>query len=131
MCPTHSSAGQLQLELPATPTSITAARHAVAELCAGHALDHEAVALAVSEAVANAVVHAYRDRDPGLVHLSASLKGGALDVVIRDDGTGIAPRPVSPGMGLGLDLIAKLADTLEIEHDDGGTRLIMRFTPGL
>jgi anti-sigma regulatory factor (Ser/Thr protein kinase) len=39
----------------------------------------------------------------------------------------MAPRTHSPGIGLGLALIANLTDTMQIEHDGGGTRLIMRF----
>lgn len=127
MCPTQSSAGPLELELPATPNSVTTARHAVAEFCAGQVIDHGAVALAVTEAVANVVVHAYRDGDPGLVYVAASLDDGTLAVVISDDGQGMAPRTDSPGIGLGLALIANLTDTMQIEHGGGGTRLVMRF----
>ena len=39
----------------------------------------------------------------------------------------MTPRTDSPGMGLGLALIANLTDAMRIEHDGGGTRLIMRF----
>lgn len=127
MCPTPSSTGPLELELPATPSSVTTARHAVAEFCNGHALDHGAVALAVTEAVANAVLHAYRDGDPGLVYVAASLDDGTLAVVISDYGRGMAPRTDSPGIGVGLALIANLTDAMQVEHDGGGTRLIMRF----
>ena len=55
----------LDLELPATAASVPTARHAVAEFSAGQTLDHAAIAIAVSEAVTNAVMHAYRDREPG------------------------------------------------------------------
>ena len=58
----------LDLELPATPTSVTTARHAVAEFCNGHALDHGAVALAVTEAAAtpSCTLTATATRDLGL-----------------------------------------------------------------
>ena len=127
MCPPPSPAGPLALELPATPTSVTTARHALAEFCAGHALDHEAVALAVSEAVANAVVHAYRGRAEGFVRVSASFDDGALAVVVSDDGPGMMPRMDSPGMGIGLALIASLTSSLEVDQGSDGTRLTMRF----
>ena len=126
MCPTPSSAGPLELELPATPISVKTARHAVAEFCNGHALDHWAVALAVTEAVAIAVVHAYRDGDPGLVYVAASLEDGSLAVVVSDDGQGMTPRTDSPGVGLGLALIANLTDAMRIEHDGGGTAHALR-----
>jgi serine/threonine-protein kinase RsbW len=127
MCPTHQSAGPLELELPAAPASVTTVRHALAEFCAGQALNHEAVALAVSEAVANIVVHAYRDREPGLVYVSARLDDDALVVVIRDDGLDVTPRTDSPGMGLGLALMSNLTDSMQIDDDARGTRLTMRF----
>ena len=113
--------------MPASPSSVTIARHAVAEFCAGQVLDHGAVALAVTEAVANAVMHAYCDGEPGLVYVAASLDDGTLAVVISDDGKGMRPRTDSPGIGIGLALIANLTDSMQIEHDGGGTRLIMRF----
>jgi anti-sigma regulatory factor (Ser/Thr protein kinase) len=74
------------LELAATPANVITARHAVAKYCADQALDHEGVALAVSEAVTNAVLRAYRDREPGAVRIFASVSDGALIVVVSDDG---------------------------------------------
>jgi serine/threonine-protein kinase RsbW len=88
-----------------------------------------AIAVCVSEAMTNAVVHAYRHEDrPGRVDVEAELDGDALCVRIRDQGGGLQPRLDSPGLGMGLPLIAKLSSSLEIlapEH--GGTELMMRF----
>jgi serine/threonine-protein kinase RsbW/stage II sporulation protein AB (anti-sigma F factor) len=120
------SAGSLDLELPAVPSSVATGRHAVAEFCAGLAVDHEAVALAVSEAVTNAVVHAYRDDAHGPVRISASLAGSALLVVVNDNGQGMTPGTDS---GVGLALIARLSSTVEIDGDGAGTRLAMHFAP--
>lgn len=117
----------LDLELAATPASVATARHAVAGYCADQALDHDGVALAVSEAVTNAVMHAYRDREPGAVRVFASVVEGALVVVISDDGLGMTPRTDSPGMGLGLSLIAQFATTVEIDGGEDGTRVALSF----
>jgi anti-sigma regulatory factor (Ser/Thr protein kinase) len=88
-----------------------------------------AIAVCVSEAITNAVVHAYRHEDrPGRVDVEAELDGDALCVRIRDHGGGLQPRLDSPGLGLGLPLIAKLSSSVEIltpEH--GGTEITMRF----
>jgi serine/threonine-protein kinase RsbW len=88
-----------------------------------------AIAVCVSEAMTNAVVHAYRHEDrPGRVDVEAELDGDALCVRIRDQGGGLQPRLDSPGLGMGLPLIAKLSSRLKIlapEH--GGTELMMRF----
>src|SRR3954469_6335596 len=68
------------------------------------------VKLAVSEAVSNVVRHAYSRRKPGQVIATAHVDGGLLRIVIADTGGGMAPRSDSPGLGLGLPLMAHLAD---------------------
>lgn len=103
--------------LPRTPANYSADQD----------LDHDGVALAISEAVTNVVMHAYRDREPGAVCIFASVVEGALVVVISDDGLGMTPRTDSPGIGLGLSLISQLATTVEIDGDEDGTRMVLSF----
>ena len=122
----------LELDLAAEPESPARVRQALREALAGVAVDIEAVELAVSEAVANVTVHAYRDArppggDPGRVRVSARIDGDELWVVVTDDGVGMSPRPDSPGLGLGLPLIAQLSDALEIEQRPTGSRMVIRF----
>jgi serine/threonine-protein kinase RsbW len=86
--------------------------------------------LAISEAVTNAVVHAYRRHaQPGSVYVAATVDGGWIELRVVDDGIGIAPRNDSPGLGLGLPLISRLADQVELRPlpDRDGTELWMRF----
>jgi serine/threonine-protein kinase RsbW len=86
------------------------------------------VALAVAEACANVVIHAYLDRNPGPLRLTGTRVDGAVSFLVADEGTGLAPRPDSPGLGMGLPLIAQLADHFELTDDGGdGTRVRMRF----
>jgi serine/threonine-protein kinase RsbW len=87
------------------------------------------LALAVSEAVSNVIVHAYRGRGaPGVFDLRFEARDGAIHVAIRDFGLGLAPRDDSPGLGLGLGVIARVADRLEITAPrDGGTELRVVF----
>jgi anti-sigma regulatory factor (Ser/Thr protein kinase) len=87
-----------------------------------------AIEIAVSEAVTNAVVHAYARR-PGDVVVTAHMpKGDGLVVDVLDDGDGLVPRADSPGLGLGLALIAQLTDAFEVrEPAHGGTMVHMRF----
>jgi anti-sigma regulatory factor (Ser/Thr protein kinase) len=89
----------------------------------------EAVQLGVSEAVTNVVVHAYRDSpEPGTVEVAAALAGGELWVIVADGGSGLRPRRDSPGLGLGLGLIAQVSDGVDLEHRaSGGLELRMRF----
>ena len=100
--PASNTLKPLDAELAATAANVVTARHAVADYCADQALDHDGVALAVTEAVTNAVMHAYRDREPGTVRIFASVGDGALVVIVSDDGPGMTPRTDSPGIGLGL-----------------------------
>ncbi len=87
------------------------------------------VCLAVSEAVGNVVLHGYVDLDePGLVEVTATLSDTDLRIVISDHGSGMRPRDHSPGMGIGLPLIATLADECEIrEREPSGTEVHLRF----
>lgn len=87
------------------------------------------IALAVSEALTNVVIHAYRDGAVGDVRVVACDEPDRLVVVVRDYGSGMLPRADSPGLGLGLPLISSMADALQIEAADGtGTLLRMHFT---
>jgi serine/threonine-protein kinase RsbW len=87
------------------------------------------IAVCVSEAMTNVVMHAYRDMDsPGQVEVEAELDGDSLTVRISDEGHGLEPRLDSTGLGLGLPLISQFADASEIASpEQGGTQIIMRF----
>jgi serine/threonine-protein kinase RsbW len=110
-----------ELTLPARAENVAVVRHAFGGL--GDALDvpdHALadVKLAVTEACTNVVVHAYPDDAGGPMAITAGLSDGALTVTVSDAGRGILPRPDSPGLGLGLPLIATLASSLELGTND-------------
>ena len=118
--------------LPAVPSSVTALRHAVADFVVDAGVGEPVltgVKLAVSEAVTNVVVHAYVGAErPGEVRVRASVSDDEVLVTVSDDGCGMVPRLDSPGLGVGLPFIAHTADTLDIDHNDGGgTELRMTF----
>jgi anti-sigma regulatory factor (Ser/Thr protein kinase) len=116
---------------PARAEAIRKARHALSDFAAAAGADErqvEAVRLASSEALTNAVLHAYRDQ-PGSIHVAASSISGELWVSIADDGCGLEPSAARPGLGLGLGLIAQLSDHLAVvPRATGGTEVRMRFT---
>jgi serine/threonine-protein kinase RsbW len=86
------------------------------------------VLLAVSEVVTNCVVHAYRGRPGGHVAIEAHRRGDTLHLSVADGGSGMAPRPDSPGLGLGLPLVGRVAERVEITAAAGGGTLVtMRF----
>ena len=117
---------------PARPDSVTVARNAAAGCVRGLGADEsvaQAVALAVTEACSNVVLHAYRDQDePGEMTVLVEKPDDCLCVTVIDDGPGIHPRPDSPGLGMGLPLISHCADGLELRSRlDGGAEVNMRF----
>ncbi len=122
----------LSRALPAVPATVTALRSEVAAFVTAAGLGEpllSGVKLAVSEAVTNAVMHAYAGADqPGEVRLLACVEDGVVHVTISDDGCGMVPRLDSPGLGVGLPFIANAADSLDIGHTSaGGTELRMFF----
>src|SRR5579884_294012 len=128
MC--ESEAGSLAESFPAVPESVPRARQAVVKLAVDAGADEEqldAIRLAISEALTNAVLHAYAG-PPGLVHVRVVQDGSGLSVTVADDGAGLRPRLDRRGMGLGLALIAEAAEELAInKRPSGGTELKMRF----
>jgi serine/threonine-protein kinase RsbW len=116
---------------PAVPESVPLARRALSAVAAlagasGERLDE--IRLAVSEALTNAVVHAYRNGAPGRLHLTAAVAPGELWVLIGDDGRGMHAWNDSEGLGIGLSLISGLSDDFAIvTRASGGTEVQMRF----
>lgn len=111
----------MELTLAARAENIAIVRHALGGLGEAFAVPEQKlsdVRLAVTEACANVVVHAYPEGQEGPMEVVASMRDGSLTVLVRDWGRGIGPRPDSPGLGLGLSLIAALAEQLQLEHND-------------
>jgi serine/threonine-protein kinase RsbW len=131
MGPTDHGTG-LDASYPAHPLQVAAIRRAVSHVatqCGAGPATLIRLELAVSEAATNVVLHAYRAPGAGgPIHVSAQFDGCFLDVCVRDRGVGMSPRVDSPGLGLGLSLMAHEADRCEIRSGpDGGTEVFMRF----
>jgi stage II sporulation protein AB (anti-sigma F factor) len=108
--------------------SVSRARHATREYAERAGADPESVATAVSEAVGNSIIHGYRDGRRGTIRVEARLTGARLSVIVRDFGVGMSPNPRANGLGVGLRLIGRVSDHVEIEsHTEGGTRVAMWF----
>ena len=121
----------LELKLPARAENVAVVRHAFGGFAEALSVDEQTLAdikLAITEACTNVVIHAYEDGEDGSLEVDASIDDRRLTVVIRDRGRGIVPRPDSPGLGLGLPLIATLAESLELGKDDADhTEVRMTF----
>jgi len=92
---------------------------------------------AVSEAVTNAIVHAYPDRLGKIVLKARILDGNVLELTVRDWGKGIAdvekarqPLYTTGGegrSGMGFTIMESFMDRLTVRSAEGkGTRVTMR-----
>ncbi|MFL5897110.1 MAG: ATP-binding protein [Solirubrobacterales bacterium] len=118
-----------ELTRPAEPEAVTVLRHRAAAFAAESGADPATVddaALAVSEAVSNAVKYAYPASKAGTVELSAAVQDGWLELRVIDRGDGFGAGS-SDGLGLGLAIIARLSDDLKIVQEGAGTQVLMRF----
>lgn len=127
----------LELSFPAQASYLVLARLGLAGVAPTAHLDPMEIAdmkLAVTEACANAVRHAYPDGSDGTVVVRMAVADGALTVEVADTGCGLeASRPRKPDPdtagegGMGLSIIRAVVDELDIETPAaGGT--IVRFT---
>jgi anti-sigma regulatory factor (Ser/Thr protein kinase) len=126
----QSQQDELELELPSRAPSVGKARDALAGVARQVGAPEDDVKLAVSEAVGNAVMHAFRGREPGRIVLRARNEEGRLVVTVADDGNGMSPNLDSPGLGLGLSLITRLALDVHFDSSDRGTTVSMTFPAG-
>jgi anti-sigma regulatory factor (Ser/Thr protein kinase) len=126
---TRAELERLELRLEATAASVGHARREVVSFAERHDLaDAADVALVVTEAVTNAVIHAYRDGAHGDMRVVACARPDGLVIVVRDYGCGMLPNPNSTGAGLGLSVIGAVAHEMNIERpDEGGTRIRITF----
>jgi anti-sigma regulatory factor (Ser/Thr protein kinase) len=92
-----TSKQRFETRVGATASIVGDVRKAVVAFAAELGFDDTAqIALAVSEAITNAVVHAYRDTGVGDVRVVACDEPDRLVVVVRDYGSGMLPRAGSP-----------------------------------
>lgn len=83
----------------------------------------------VSEAANNVVLHAYDGAD-GPLEVEVFIDDGRLEVVVRDQGGGIRPKPATDEQvkGIGLSVIQALTDRTEFRGAIGaGTEVRMQF----
>ena len=91
----------------------------------------QAVRLAVGEALTNIVMHAYVGREVGMMSVQAWLdEDSHFCVEVLDEGHGLIPRTDSPGLGLGMGLMAQMSDDLRIANreETPGTSVYLRFS---
>jgi anti-sigma regulatory factor (Ser/Thr protein kinase) len=118
--------------LPAVPASVPRIRQELVGMLRQLDVASERlgdIALVLSEAVTNVVLHGYAHDRPGPLYASAGLTGRTLRISVVDFGRGLGSPSPSPGGGFGLSLIGELSDDLQIcsNEPDEGTSLHVVF----
>jgi anti-sigma regulatory factor (Ser/Thr protein kinase) len=126
----HNEA-QVQLDLSSDAGNVAVARDALARLAREVGARVDDVKIAVSEAVGNAVLHAYRGDETGTIRVIGRYQRGRLLVTVADDGIGMTPNPGNPGLRVGIPLITKLCDDVRFTSSDNGTVVSMSFATSI
>jgi serine/threonine-protein kinase RsbW len=135
------------LRFPADAQYLILARLALAGMARAARLDPETLAdlkLAVTEACANAVRHAYSPQAGGHVTVGFRLDTGSIRVTIDDEGVGFVPPPIADTAavgvhdgiahadhGMGLSIIREIADDMEVTSGPSGRGTSLRFVKNL
>ena len=121
----------VKLTLPARPENVSVIRHVLGAFAEALRLPDDLVEdlrLAVTEACTNVVRHAYPPDFPGPVEITIVPSEDHVSVVVADFGRGIGTSSDTTGPGLGLPLIAAIADEVELlPVPGGGSRVAMTF----
>jgi serine/threonine-protein kinase RsbW len=121
----------VRLSLPARPENVAVVRHVLGAFAEALRLPPELVEdmrLAATEACTNVVRHAYHDGEAGPIDIVIRPTGDRLELVVSDRGQGLGPSADTTGPGLGLPLIAALADSVELQSlPIRGSRIAMSF----
>jgi serine/threonine-protein kinase RsbW len=102
--------------LPALPSSVSRLRRDLTAMMIAHGLGpgrQGDIALVVTEAASNVVVHAYSGDAPGPIYATTALSGATLTLAIVDFGRGIESRSANPH-GFGFSLMNRLTDELHV-----------------
>jgi len=92
----------------------------------------------VSEAVTNAIIHGYNNDPSGMVYISVEVENGLVEMVIRDEGSGImdieearqplfTTKPELERSGMGFTIMENFMDEIEVNSELGkGTTIRLR-----
>jgi serine/threonine-protein kinase RsbW len=129
--PVDRTESDVTLTLPARPENVAVIRHVLGAFAEALRLPDELVEdlrLAVTEACTNVVRHAYPPGVAGPVEISIRPQADSVSVVVADRGRGIGTSADTAGPGLGLPLIAAIAEDVDLRPvPGGGSRVAMTF----
>jgi anti-anti-sigma factor len=121
-----------RLDVPARPEQLAAVRRALGEWMTTANIapeDAMAVQLAVGEAMANSVEHAYRDQAPGRAVVTAAVReSGRVHIEVADTGTWReTDLAANAHRGRGLHLARASMGSLQLDRGPGGTTVRMIY----
>jgi serine/threonine-protein kinase RsbW len=114
---------------PADPEQLVLIRRELSSWLAPLALTEDEVAdvvLAVDEAAANAVRHAYGPDESGAVELTLWTEPGTLSIEVVDHGSWRPPAEQSAQGGHGIPLMNRMSESVLIRFDGRGSRVLLR-----
>jgi serine/threonine-protein kinase RsbW len=114
---------------PADPEQLVVIRRELATWLAPLALTESETAdvvLAVDEAAANAVRHAYGPDESGIVELTLWTEPGTLSIEVVDHGSWRPPVDQPTEGGRGIPLMSTMSESVLIHYDDRGSRVLLR-----
>ncbi|WP_438313263.1 anti-sigma B factor RsbW [Sporosarcina sp. FA9] len=138
----------IEVKIPAKEQYIGVARLAISGLASriGFSYDDiEDLKIASSEAITNAVQHAYADNELGEVVVGCALFTDKMEIMIADNGASFnyeeTKNSVGPYKGkveveflreggLGLYLMETLMDEVKVYHEEGVTVLMTKYLEG-
>jgi anti-sigma regulatory factor (Ser/Thr protein kinase) len=133
---TGNTPGRLQMKfaMPSDPRYLPVVRGAIGPLAAAIGWDESecrAITLALDEALANVIRHAYHNCADGMIELECRESAGGLEITLLDKGDApdkakICAREIGcdqPG-GLGTHIITKVMDTVSYEASPEGNRFV-------
>jgi anti-sigma regulatory factor (Ser/Thr protein kinase) len=125
---------QMKFAMPSDPRYLPVVRGAIGPLAAAIGWDESecrAITLALDEALANVIRHAYHNCASGLIHLECRETADGLEITLLDTGdapdrTKICAREIGcdqPG-GMGTHIIRDVMDTVSYEVSKEGNRFV-------
>jgi serine/threonine-protein kinase RsbW len=124
----------LHLIVPAKAEYLSLVRLVVSAIAKECSFTDESIAdlkVALSEAAANVVRHAYGDgcsSEDSVIEIICNFEDNCLAVRIIDHGRGMTVPP-PPSEGLGFGIIGSLMDKVDVETGKGGTTVTMEKSP--
>lgn len=138
----------IEMKIPAKPEYVSVIRLTLSGVASRMGFEYEAIEdlkIATSEAITNAVQHAYKEDESGNVTVGFGVYQNRIEVVVADQGDSfnfqkkkeeIGPYSDQENVklmregGLGLYLIESLMDEVKFHHQEGVTVFMTKYLEG-